>query len=90
MERNGLRLEKKSRIRETKNLLTDADSSTAGKKVLSIFFTPPRRRRQGAFGQKFGSEGGLANQRPWTDHVIWGLMRGRKKSYMNGDKQTDI
>ena len=31
---------KKSRIRETKNLLTDADSSTDAKKLLSIFFVP--------------------------------------------------
>ena len=29
---------KQSRIRETKNLSTDADSSTAAKKLLSIFF----------------------------------------------------
>ncbi len=37
---------KKSRIRETKHLSTDADSSTAAKKLLSIFcFIPPRRRR---------------------------------------------
>ena len=46
----------KSRIRETKNLLTDADSSTSTKKLLSIFFHRPcrrrRRRRQGAFGQR--------------------------------------
>ena len=44
---------KKSRIRETKHLLTDAESSTAGKKLLGIFFIPPHchgcRRRQGAF-----------------------------------------
>ena len=31
---------KKSRIRETKHLLTDADSSTAAKKHLSIFNRP--------------------------------------------------
>ena len=46
-------IKKKSRIWETKNLSTDADSSTAAKKLLSIFFTPPHRRRcrprQGAF-----------------------------------------
>ena len=45
--------QKKSRIRETKHLLTDADSIAAAKKLLGIFFIPPRRnrrrRRQGAF-----------------------------------------
>ena len=27
-----------------------------------------------------GREGGLANERPWTDHVIWGTMRGNIQS----------
>ena len=45
--------EQKSRIRETKNLSTDADSSTAAKKLLRFYFVyPSRRRRQEAFGQK--------------------------------------
>ena len=40
----------------TKHLSTDADSITAAKKLLSIFFIPPRRHcgrcRQGAFTEK--------------------------------------
>ena len=88
---------KKSRIQETKNLSTDADSSTAAKKLLSlpagIAATAAKGLlRQGAFvavaaastkgllsnkkrekialpPAKFGSEGGLTNQRPGIDHV---------------------
>ena len=44
---------KKSRIRETKHLSTDADSSTTAKKLLSILFIFPRHR-QGAFMVDFG------------------------------------
>ena len=33
--------------------------------------------------------GGLTNERPSTDHVITGLMRGLKKIAYEGDKQTD-
>ena len=34
-------LKKKSRLRETKHLLTDADSSTTAKKLLNIFLSLP-------------------------------------------------
>ena len=41
----ALTSKQKSRIRETPNLSTDADSSTAAKKLLSIFFVyaPPEQ-----------------------------------------------
>ena len=35
-----------------------------------------------------GEEGGLTNERPWTDHVIRGPMRGLKKN-CNGRGQTN-
>ena len=44
--------QKKSRVQETKNLLTDADSSTAGKKVLSIFFYPSPLLLRGFWAKK--------------------------------------
>ena len=48
---------KKFRIREAKTLSTDADSSTAAKKVLSIFFLPHPGGGRGEEGRaKFGSE----------------------------------
>ena len=34
--------------------------------------------------------GGLTNERPQTDHVITGPMRGLKKIAWEGDKQTDF
>ena len=33
-------------------------------------------------GAKFGSEGGLTNERPQTDHMIWGPLRGLEKKCM--------
>ena len=46
-------LQLKTRIRETKNLLTDVDSSTAAKKLLSIFFpSPPPPPPRGFWAKK--------------------------------------
>ena len=51
---------------------------------------PPQR----GGGGKFGSEGGLTNERPRTDHVTWGPMRGLEKNRMgrghSTDRQTDM
>ena len=46
-------------------------------------------------GAKFGSEGRLTSQRPQSDHVIEGPMKGLKKNVWEGDKidtyiRTDI
>ena len=82
---------KKSRTRETPNLSTDADSSTnifvsAGvKKGADSIRRRCRCRRlpRGFLGRRkiyiYGKEGGLTNERPQTDQVIWGPMRGLKK-----------
>ena len=35
-----------------------------------------------------GGGGGLTNERPRTDHVITGPMRGLKKNALEGDKQA--
>ena len=48
-----------------KNLSTKADSSTAAKKLLSIFFLNPSPPPGWGGGRaKFGSEGELTNERP--------------------------
>ena len=41
-------------------------------------------------GPKFVSEGGLTNQRPQSDHVIWGPMRGLEKICMGRGQNTNI
>ena len=33
---------------------------------------------------------GFANERPGSDHVTWGQMRGLEKNYMKRNRQTDI
>ena len=61
----------------------------ARRRIFLFCFFIGKKMGGGKGGTKFGSEGGLTNQRPWTDHVMWGPMRGLNKSYMKrGQKDT--
>ena len=71
-------LNKKSSKRETQNLSTDTDRSTATKK-----------NKKNTVHEKKGGGEGFSNERPGSDHLIWGPMRGLKKIARGGDRQTD-
>ena len=57
------------------------DLSKKEKKKKKIFFL-------GGWGSRGGEEGGLTNERPQTDHVITGPMRGLKKNHMGRGQVT--
>ena len=73
---------KKSRIRETPTLSTDADSSTDDF-FLRLQKKRKKKKKRGGWGD------GLTNEMPGIDHVSSGPMRGLKKTAPNSsDTQT--
>ena len=89
-------MSKKSRIRETKHLSTDADSTTATKKLLSIFFLHPSPLPLLPPSPRGGGVLSLVVKEGWPirglELIMWpeGQWEASKKITWKGDRQTDI
>ena len=68
---------KKSCIRETPTLSTNTDSSTDT--ITNLWY----------FNFLRGGKAGLTNERPWTDHVISGPMRGLNNFFTGRGQHSD-